>query len=485
MPIDPRISLGVQPIQVADPIARYGQISAIQNAQNQNALAQYQLGTAKREEQTVNALNEAYAKSYDVKTGKIDRNLLRETLARGGFGSKLPGIEKTLIELDKEELLRQKTQGEVNLQPVALAKGQTELLDAKLKQSRSFLDTLDPADPNAPAAYLRWHEANHADPVIGPALKAQGVTVDQSRAKIQAAIARGPQAFADLINGSKLGTEKFMEMNKPTTSTVDQGGQTQMFQTPGLGGKPVSVGTFEEVPLPANVLAQKKDIARSGASNIGFKQEAAFEGGLGKGQSERILANQVVAQDAAAILETNQVGRELLKSGAIVGTGADFFVGFNNALKQAGIDFGYADAAANSQAYAAAMGANVGRIIKQFGAGTGLSDADRDYAAQMAGGKINLTEAALRKILDINDKAANRVIDLHNRNVSGVKTNIPLTVDKPTFTQQKSAVDQIPGQNRPAATAAPASNSVTLPDGRVKTFPNAESANKFKKAAGL
>jgi hypothetical protein len=252
-----------------------------------------------------------------------------------------------------------------------------------------------------------------------------------------------------------LGTEKFIEMNKPTTTTVNQGGQTQMFQTPGLGGAPKSVGIFADVPLPAAVAEQKKAIARAGASNIGFKQEAAFEGGLGKGQSERILANQVVAQDAAAILETNEVGRELLKSGAIVGTGADFFVGFNNALKQAGIDFGYADAAANSQAYAAAMGANVGRIIKQFGAGTGLSDADRDYAAQMAGGKINLTEAALRKILDINDKAANRVIDLHNKNVSGVKTNIPLTVDKPTFTQPKSAVDQIPGQNRPAPVAIP------------------------------
>jgi hypothetical protein len=483
MPIDPRISLGVQPIQVADPIARYGQLSAIQNAQNQNALAQYQLGTAKREEQTLNALNEAYRKSYDPKTGKIDRNLLRESLARGGFGSKLPAIEKTLIELDKEDLLRQKTQGELNLQPVTLAKGQTELLDAKLKQSRSFLDTLDPADPNAPAEYIKWHEANHADPIIGPALKAQGITVDQSRAKIQAAIARGPQAFADLINGSKLGTEKFMELNKPTTSTVDQGGQKQMFQTPGLGGKPVSVGTYSDVVLPPLVEAQKSRIAKAGASNIGFKQEAAFEGGLGKGQSERILANQVVAQDAAAILETNQVGRDLLNSGAIVGTGADFFVGFNNALKQAGIDFGYADAAANSQAYAAAMGANVGRIIKQFGAGTGLSDADRDYAAQMAGGKISITEAGLRKILDINDRAARNVIERHNKSVKGIKTNIPLEVEMPTFTQQKSGVDQIPGQNRPA-TAAP-SNSVTLPDGRVKTFPNAEAANKFKKAAGL
>ena len=216
--------------------------------------------------------------------------------------------------------------------------------------------------------------------------------------------------------------------------------------------------------------------------NIDSKQQGAFEAGLGKGQSDRILANQVVAQDAAAILETNKVGRDLLKAGAITGTGADFLVGFNNALKQAGVDFGYADAAANSQAYAAAMGANVGRIIKQFGAGTGLSDADREYAAQIAGGKIGLTEASLRKILDINDKAANRVIDLHNKNVSGIKTNIPLTVEKPTFAAPPpSGANLIPGSTPAAGGGA----TVTLPDGRVKTFPNAAAANQFKKAAGL
>jgi hypothetical protein len=433
MPIDPRISLGVQPIQIADPMARYSQLAGIQNAQNQNALAQYQLSAAQRSDEQQNKLYAA-AQRPDF---KLD---FKSAIQYGA-----PGIAafKAQEEAAAAGLTRTETQGKIDKQKV-------DLLDTKLKQSRAFLDTLNPTDPNAPAAYLSWHEANHADPLIGPALRARGVTVDQSRAQIDAAIAKGPQAFADLINGSKLGTEKFMELNKPSTTVVDQSGQKQMLQTPGLGGLPKSVGTYVDVPLPANVLAQKKDIARAGASNIVNKQEGAFEGGLGKGQSERILANQIVAQDAAAILETNQVGRELLKSGAITGTGADFFVGFNNALKQAGVDFGYADAAANSQAYAAAMGANVGRIIKQFGAGTGLSDADREYAAQMAGGKISLTEASLRKILDINDKAANRVIDLHNKNVSGIKTNIPLTVDKPAFTQQKSAVDQIPGQNKPA-----------------------------------
>ena len=452
--LDTNIALGVRPVQIENPMAQYSQIAQIQNARNQNALAKFQLSAAQREEESVNALNDAYANAYDATTGKVDINKLRQTLATSGFGAKLPALEKSFAEMREKQLQAEKLQGEVNAQPTKQEKEKTDLLDAKLKQFRGFLDTINPMDPNAPAQYIAWHEANHADPIVGPALAARGITADQSRARIEAAINQGPQALADLINGSKLGTEKFMEMNKPTTQVIDQSGQKQILERPGLSTGPYKpVGTYADVPLPPAVLAQKKEIARAGAPSD--KQQNAFETGLGKGQSDRILANQVVAQDAAAILETNQVGRELLKSGAITGTGADFFVGFNNALKQAGIDFGYADAAANSQAYAAAMGANVGRIIKQFGAGTGLSDADRDYAAQMAGGKINLTEAALRKILDINDKAANRVIDLHNKNVKDVKTNIPLTVDKPTFTQPKSAVDQIPGQNRPAPVAIP------------------------------
>ena len=438
--LDTNIALGVRPIQIENPMAQYSQIAQIQNARNQNALAKFQLSSAEREDNATNALNTAYKQAYDPATGKIDINKLRGSLSAGGYGSKLPAIEKNIAEMEKERTLALKTQA--------------ELLDVKLKQSRGFLDTIDPMNPNAPAQYIAWHEANHADPIVGPALAARGITAEQSRAQIEAAIAKGPQALADLINGSRLGTEKFIEMNKPTTQVIDQGGQKQILERPGLSTGPYKpVGTYADVPLPPAVLAQKVTVAKAGAPSD--KQQNAFEAGLGKGQSDRILASQVAAQDAAAILETNQVGRDLLKSGAITGTGADFFVGFNNALKQAGIDFGYADAAANSQAYAAAMGANVGRIFKLFGAGTGLSDADRDYAAQMAGGKINLTEAALRKILDINDKAANRVIDLHNKNVKDVKTNIPLTVDKPVSTQTKPAVDQIPGQNRPAPVAIP------------------------------
>jgi len=222
---------------------------------------------------------------------------------------------------------------------------------------------------------------------------------------------------------------------------------------------PSEVRILEATGTPvtlANVMRLRASGAASTTVNM-LPQEKAFEIGLGTGQSKQAIDSKIAALGAATIIETNQTGRNILNSGAITGTGANFFVGFNNALKQAGVDFGYADAAANSQAYAAAMGANVGQLIKQFGAGTGLSDADREFAMQMAGGKITLTEQALRKILDINDKAAGKVIDTHNRTYGGVKTNIPLTVEKPAGAAPPppSAASQIPTG---APAAAPAAN---------------------------
>ena len=142
-------------------------------------------------------------------------------------------------------------------------------------------------------------------------------------------------------------------------------------------------------------------------------------------------------------METNEVGRQILSSGAITGAGADFFVGLNQALKTAGIDAGYGDAAANSQAYAAAMGQNTAKLIKQFGAGTGLSDADREYATKIAAGSINMDEKAIREILRINDKAARNVINNYNKKAEGIKTNIPLKVELPKMAPPAAAVDML------------------------------------------
>jgi len=224
-----------------DPMGNMPQLMQMRAAQNQNALAQYQLSSAQREDAATNALNMAYQNAYDPATGKIDPNRLRQSLASSGAGAKIPSVEKALADAENTRLQQDKLRGEIGLQPITKSAAESKLLDEKLKQSRSFLDTLNPAAPDAGARYLAWHDANHADPIIGPALAARGVTSDQSRAAVQQAISRGPQALADQINQSKLGAEKFIELNKSTFTPQNLGGEVRLLSTPGLGGAATEV----------------------------------------------------------------------------------------------------------------------------------------------------------------------------------------------------------------------------------------------------
>jgi hypothetical protein len=249
MAINPNISLAVRGIELQDPLAQYGRVAAIQGAQQQNQLAQLQMQQVQREQESTNALNRAYAEAYNPQTGETDINKLRGSLATGGFGSKLPAVEKGLLELQTARTAQQK--------------GQADLLDSKLKQSRQFLETLDPTSPGAAEAYMQWHRANHADPVIGKALEARGITVDQSMQRIQQLL-QTPGGLNRLINESKLGTEKFMEMNKPQLSTTDVGGQVVSRTFQPLTGELKTIGTQTKTMAPGEEERIKNEGKRIG-----------------------------------------------------------------------------------------------------------------------------------------------------------------------------------------------------------------------------
>ena len=174
----------------------------------------------------------------------------------------------------------------------------------------------------------------------------------------------------------------------------------------------------------------KKSQKVEGTKVVLPRQEDEFEKQLGGAQAKELVEGRKLADDAVQMIQTNKIGRQILDKGMVTGFGANAIVGIGQALKQAGINFG-GDATANAQAYTAVMAQNVGKLIKQFGSGTGLSDADREYATKMAAGSISVDEAAIRKVIDINDRAARNVISLHNKRAGNVKTNVPLTVDIP------------------------------------------------------
>lgn len=163
--------------------------------------------------------------------------------------------------------------------------------------------------------------------------------------------------------------------------------------------------------------------------NVG-DQTPQFNKSLGEAQAKKVVESQTAAKGAANQLDTIAEGEKLLNSGMYTGTGASFQTAVGQALQKTGFT-AKDDAAANAQAYGAIMGKQVGEMVKQFGSGTSISDGDRIYAERMAAGDINLDEQALRKILRINKEAALKLIRSHNKTVSGVKSDLPLTVNIP------------------------------------------------------
>ena len=384
MPINPNIALSVRGIELQDPLAQYGKVATIQNAQQQNALARMEMAQAERELATTNALNQAYKNAYSSETGEIDFNALRKTMADSGYGSKLPEIEKKYYESRESKS--------------KALKGETDLLESKLKQSRQFLETIDPADPNAATAYMEWHKANHADPVIGKALLDRGITVDQSMARIQQ-LMQTPGGLARLINESKLGTDEFMKQNKPNTMQVNRNGQTDIIQTPGLGGAPTTVGTFAEVPLPADVEAQRARISAAGAArtNITNVQERAELAARGTMLVDSFKDVNNSAKVAARTLPALDANLATLDKGFKTGFGTEAQTAAASVLAALGVEKAK-DFATNSQTFLAnASQAVLQRQLEQKGPQT---EADAQRITQ-TGAQLGNTPDANRFLLDV------------------------------------------------------------------------------------
>jgi hypothetical protein len=399
MPLDPVIAQGFRGIELQNPLDAYARVQQIQSAQQQNQLNALKMQEYQRENATNNALNQAYQAAYNPDTGAYDMNRLRGEVIRGGAGAKLPGIEEGMSKLRTQQF--------------AQGKAETELADTKLKQARSFLDTINPADPNAPQQYIAWHESNHRDPVLGPLLASRGITADQSRARIAQAIQQGPQAFAELIAQSKLGTEKFMEMNKPSTQVIDQGGQRQVVQIPGLGGAPTTVGTYADVPLPADVAAQKVATALAGRPQVTVKlpeQEKEERGARGKLLVKQYEGISDAARLAGRTLPALETQERILDSG--------FKTGFGTEAQKAGASFlsaiGVPEAtkyATDAQTFlAATQQAVLQRQLEQKGAQT---EADAARITQ-TGAQLGNTADANKFIVSVAKAQLKRDIEQRN-----------------------------------------------------------------------
>lgn len=129
-------------------------------------------------------------------------------------------------------------------------------------------------------------------------------------------------------------------------------------------------------------------------------------------------------QDAEEILRTNAESQRLLDTGEMfTGIAADALVTFG----QIGSLFGFdATSAEVTQQFTLQRFSRVADIIEAYGAGTGLSDADRDFALAQAG-KPTLEYGSLVRLLELERKYAAKALNNKNNLIDYLTENEYMT----------------------------------------------------------
>lgn len=301
MALDPSIALGIRPLEVPNQLAQYAQMAQVENAQQQNALAQFQLGAARRAEQGQNALGQAYGAYYGgggsvgggAAASPAGGTLAGMGAARGGINydnmrqaivDKLRTTAPNLIpaelarinEMEQKGLLARKTQTDIDT--AALTQQETRLKLATTRTAQ-FRDQLSKV--NSPEAAAQWTIAMYNDPQLKDTISS--VPLEAALAEIP----RTPQEFNVWKNQNALGMAKFIELNKPTTFAQDTGPSGRLMSFPGLGGPATLVPgseftksmTFADRNAAARLAFDQNKFAWEKA-NPGFELKEAEDGSI-------------------------------------------------------------------------------------------------------------------------------------------------------------------------------------------------------------
>ena len=421
MAVNPAIAMGVRGIELQDPLAQYGRVAAIQQAQQQNALANMQMQEyerARQEEQGIRNRLAAGAKLEDPETFNF--------------------------------LLGSKTGRDILQRQSELLKAQTEdsARRAKLMQ-----------DTEAMYRNMAGQIGNKADAVSflqrmlnDPALKNAPITMIPLEQQVQR-IPEDPEGLNNWVKQFALGTTKWITENKPTTQVIDQSGQHQVIQLPGLGGAPTTVGTYADVPLPAAVEAQKSLIAKAGATNVNVSTEKKYGERFGGLIAESDAAKLAAAEKAPEAAATADRVMDLIGTGKVItGTGANARLQIAKALNLAGGTD--SEKIRNTEVLISSLAETTLGAIKSsnLGAGQGFTNADRDFLEKAKAGQLNYDSKSLAELARLSRLAAEKSAESWNKRVKQIPaaalvgTGIPTT---PIVVPKR-------GKKAEAATPAPA-----------------------------
>jgi hypothetical protein len=285
MALDPNISLGVRGIEIANPLTQYAQVSQIQNAQNQNALAQYQLGAAERADIAAEGLNKLYAKHYDPIKGTVNQNaLMAEAASTPGLASQIPKLQELATKREQEAAALAETRSKTSERDFG----------SRIKKANQAISDI---------AALNTSEEAIAS--IDKHLASGDIDLDKAamlKGQINAAPSFGAWQTKMLTN--ILDAKGKLEQQRITTKDTDRGGYIER-QTYDAQGIPVGLPT--KLPKTATIgeqtsqgqlgLAQQKFAWEK--ANPGFELKEAEDGSI-VGVNKRTLQAFPVTVGSAA-----------------------------------------------------------------------------------------------------------------------------------------------------------------------------------------
>jgi hypothetical protein len=262
--INQMIARGVDPIQVQSPVNQLAQIEQIRSAQQTNMLRQEQMAALQREREQLQTFNRLYGEAYNPTTGRVDQSKLYGGLAQGGLGSQIPGLQKA-------ELEREKTR-------FATSKEQSEAILKRLDVKRTQLDGV-----STPDAYVNWALSSFDDPLLGPTLREIGSTPEKVMERINQA-AQQPNALQNLIEESKLGSDKFAQLVKDRAGQlITVRGQNMQAQTTRRGQN-----------MQAQTTRRGQDITEKRERDLTLAENQA----AAKARGKKLAENKVEAERA-------------------------------------------------------------------------------------------------------------------------------------------------------------------------------------------
>jgi hypothetical protein len=404
MPLDPRIAMGFQSPQFESPINLMGKLSEMTANANQSKLAQAKLASqlqADAELKGINAL--AATPNFDINNPAMLQQLNASEPGRKFVADYYTGATNR-----------------ANFQ-----KADTEVINSEIAGRLAALESIGPKNPNLGKLLTSWRQGTQGNQHLQTWMNSQGIKQPTDEEYLP--MVSTPEGALEQYNGSLRALRALAGKGKPNVT-----------QASTIGGEEF-IDNNPESPTFGQTLFSRRSPPKSPGTVI-HMGDRSFGKGLGEGASKNFAQNYDDANSANdSYRNTNNLYPLVNNPDFISGAMGDWRA---VAAKQLGLP-----GVAETDAYFSQIGKEVGQEVKAFGAGTGISEGDRKYAAEIAGGSRTMKPETIRAIMYLRQMINRHKIRKYNErrtfldsknpdaNISGMYEEIPVP-PPPAFNAQ-------------------------------------------------